>query len=49
MAILINAKTKIICQGMTGRTASYHIERAMAYGSNVVGGVRPGKGGTRHL
>ena len=49
MAILINADTKIICQGMTGRTASYHIERAMAYGSNVVGGVRPGKGGTRHL
>jgi len=49
MAILIGAETKIICQGLTGRTASYHIERAMAYGSNVVGGVRPGKGGTRHL
>ncbi len=49
MAILIGPKTKVICQGMTGRTASYHIERAMAYGTNVVGGVRPGKGGTRHL
>jgi succinyl-CoA synthetase alpha subunit len=49
MAILIGPKTKIICQGLTGRTASYHIERAMAYGSNIVGGVRPGKGGTRHL
>lgn len=49
MAILIGPDTKVICQGMTGRTASYHIERAMAYGTNVVGGVRPGKGGTRHL
>jgi succinyl-CoA synthetase alpha subunit len=49
MAILIGPETKVICQGMTGRTASYHIERAMAYGTNVVGGVRPGKGGTRHL
>lgn len=49
MAILINADTKVICQGMTGRAASYHIERAMAYGTQVVGGVRPGKGGTRHL
>jgi succinyl-CoA synthetase alpha subunit len=49
MAILVRPETKVICQGMTGRTASYHIERAMAYGTNVVGGVRPGKGGTRHL
>jgi len=49
MAILIGPNTKVICQGMTGRTASYHIERAMAYGTNVVGGVRPGKGGTQHL
>ncbi len=49
MAILVGKDTKVICQGMTGRTASYHIERAMAYGTNVVGGVRPGKGGTRHL
>lgn len=49
MAILVGPETKVICQGMTGRTASYHIERAMAYGTNVVGGVRPGKGGTQHL
>ena len=49
MAILVGSETRVICQGMTGRTASYHIERAMAYGTNVVGGVRPGKGGTRHL
>jgi succinyl-CoA synthetase alpha subunit len=49
MAILVRPETKVICQGMTGRTASYHIERAMAYGTNVVAGVRPGKGGTRHL
>lgn len=49
MAILINAETKVICQGLTGRAASYHMERAMAYGTQVVGGVRPGKSGTRHL
>ena len=49
MAILVGADTKVICQGITGRSASYHIERAMAYGTQVVGGVRPGKGGTRHL
>jgi len=49
VAILVGPETKVICQGMTGRTASYHIERAMAYGTNVVGGVRPGKGGSRHL
>lgn len=49
MSILVNADTKVICQGITGRAASYHIERAMAYGTQVVGGVRPGKGGTRHL
>ena len=49
MAILIGSDTTVICQGMTGRAASYHIERAMAYGTKVVGGVRPGKGGARHL
>lgn len=49
MAILIDADTRIICQGMTGRTGSYHIARAIAYGSRVVAGVRPGKGGQRHL
>ncbi len=49
MAILVGPETAVICQGMTGRAASYHIERAMAYGTRVVGGVRPGKGGTHHL
>lgn len=49
MAILVGGGTKVICQGMTGRTGSYHIERAIAYGTQVVGGVRPGKGGARHL
>lgn len=49
MAILISNNTKVLCQGMTGRAASYHIERAIAYGTNVVAGVRPGKGGTHHL
>lgn len=49
MSILINSDTRAICQGLTGRAASYHMERAMAYGTAVVGGVRPGKGGTHHL
>lgn len=49
MSILINSDTRVICQGLTGRAASYHMERAMAYGTAVVGGVRPGKGGTHHL
>lgn len=49
MAILVNSDTKVICQGLTGRAASYHMERAMAYGTQVVGGVRPGKGGAHHL
>lgn len=49
MAILVNSDSRVMCQGMTGRTGSYHTERAIAYGTNVVAGVRPGKGGTRHL
>lgn len=49
MAILVDADTKVICQGITGRAATYHVGRAMAYGTQVVGGVRPGKGGTHHL
>lgn len=49
MAILVGADTKVICQGMTGRAASYHMARAVAYGTQLVAGVRPGKGGTRHL
>jgi succinyl-CoA synthetase alpha subunit len=49
MAILVDSDTKVICQGLTGRQATYHMERAIAYGTKVVGGVVPGKGGRRHL
>lgn len=49
MAILVSAETRVLCQGMTGRQGSYHTQRAIAYGTQVVAGVRPGKGGTRHL
>jgi succinyl-CoA synthetase alpha subunit len=49
MAILIDRNTKVICQGLTGSTATYHMERAIAYGTQVVGGVVPGKGGQTHL
>ncbi len=49
MAILIDAETKVICQGLTGAQATYHSERAIAYGTKMVGGVVPGKGGRRHL
>jgi succinyl-CoA synthetase alpha subunit len=49
MAILVGGDTKVICQGVTGRTGTFYIERAKAYGTKVVAGVRPGKGGMRHL
>ncbi len=49
MSILVNAETKVIVQGMTGRSGTFYTDLAMRYGSNVVGGVRPGKGGKRHL
>jgi succinyl-CoA synthetase alpha subunit len=49
MAILVGPETRVICQGLTGRTGSFHTSRMIAYGTRVVGGVTPGKGGTRHL
>ena len=49
MAILVDAHTTVICQGFTGSQGTFHSEQAIAYGTKMVGGVTPGKGGTRHL
>ena len=49
MSILVNKNTKVICQGFTGGQGTFHSEQAISYGTKMVGGVTPGKGGTKHL
>ena len=49
MSILINKDTRVICQGFTGAQGTFHSEQSLAYGTKMVGGVTPGKGGTKHL
>ena len=48
MAIIVDKNTKVICQGITGSQGTFHTRQAAEYGTQVVGGVAPGKGGTKH-
>ncbi len=49
MSVFVNKNTKVLCQGITGTQASFHIQRSLDYGTKIVGGVTPGKGGSMHL